>query len=74
MLLKKENEELKQHKRISIYHQMLTSAVNYFPLEQKENFEPKKQLIFKNTMDFLLEGQSMKNTGTMENLKETSLL
>ena len=53
---------------------MLTSAVNYFPLEQKENFETKKQLIFKNTMDFLREGQSMKNTGTMENLKETSLL
>ena len=42
VLLKKENEELKQHKWISIYHQMLTNTVNYFPLEQKGNFEPKK--------------------------------
>lgn len=36
VLFKKENKALKQHKRISIYHQILTSAFNYFPLEQKK--------------------------------------
>ena len=45
------------------------SAFNYFPLEQKENFEPKKQLILKSTRDFVLEGQWMTSTHAMENLK-----
>ena len=74
MLLKKENEALKQHKQISIYHQILTSAVKYFPLEQKKKFESKKQLIFKNARDFVLEGQWMTSTHTMKNLKTISQL
>ena len=45
------------------------SAFNYFPLEQKENFEPKKQLILKSTRDFVVEGQWMTSTHATENLK-----
>ena len=71
MLLKRENKALKQHKRLSIYHKILTSSVECFPLEQKENFEPKKQLIFKNTLDVVLEGQWNTNTRTTENSMET---
>ena len=71
MLLKRENKALKQHKRLSIYHKILTSPVECFPLEQKENFEPEKQLIFKNTRDVVLEGQWITNTRTTENSMET---
>ena len=71
MLLEKEHKALKQHERLSIYHKILTSSVQCFPLEQKENFEPKRQIIFKNTCDFVLEGQWVTNTRTTENSMET---
>ena len=38
-LLKKENEVQKQHEWLLIYHQIVTSVVNCFPLEQKDNFQ-----------------------------------
>lgn len=68
LLLKKENKALKQHKRLSKYHKILTGSVECFPLEQKENFAPKKQIIFKNTRDFVLGGQWITNIFTPENL------
>lgn len=68
MLLKKENKARKQHKRLSKDHKTLMSSVECFPLEQKENFVPKKQIIFKNTRDFVLGGQWITNICTPENL------
>ena len=38
VLLEKENKAQEQNKRMLIYHQILMSAANYFPLNQKENF------------------------------------
>ena len=71
-LLEKENKAQKQNKRLSIYDEMLTNAVDYFLLDQKENFVKRRQIIFKNTRDFVLEAQWNADTITTENLKETS--
>ena len=71
-LLEKENKAQKQNKRLSIYDEMLTNAVDYFLLDQKENFVKRRQIIFKNTRDFVLEAQGNADTITTENLKETS--
>ena len=71
MLLKKENKALKQYKKLSIYHKILTSNAECFPLEQKENFKPKIQIIFENARDVVLEGQWITNTSTTENSMET---
>ena len=71
-LLEKENKAQKQNKRLSIYDEMLTNAVDYFLLNQKENFVKRRQIIFKNTRDFVLEAQWNADTITTENLKETS--
>ena len=71
-LLEKENKAQKQNKRLSIYDEMLTNAVDYFLLDQKENFVKRRQIIFKNTRDFVLEAQWNADAITTENLKETS--
>ena len=71
-LLEKENKAQNQNKRLSIYPEILKNAVNYFKFGQKENFIKRKQLIFKNTKHFVLEGQWMMDTITTENLKEIS--
>ena len=71
-LLEKENKAQKQNKRLSIYDEILTNAVDYFLLDQKENFVKRRQIIFKNTRDFVLEAQWNADTITTENLKETS--
>ena len=71
-LLEKENKAQKQNKRLSIYDEMLANAVDYFLWDQKENFVKRRQIIFKNTRDFVLEAQWIGDTITTENLKETS--
>ena len=71
-LLEKENKAQKQNKRFSIYDEMLANAVDYFLWDQKENFVKRRQIIFKNTRDFVLEAQWIGDTITTENLKETS--
>ena len=71
-LLEKENKAQKQNKRFSIYDEMLANAVDYFLWDQKENFVKRRQIIFKNTRDFVLESQWIGDTITTENLKETS--
>ena len=55
-LLEKENKAQEQNERLLLYHQILTSAPNYFLLDKKQDFVAKKQLIFKNTRDSVLEG------------------
>ena len=71
-LLEKENKAQKQNKRLSIYDEMLANAADYFLWDQKENFVKRRQIIFKNTRDFVLEAQWIGDTITTENLKETS--
>ena len=55
-LLEKENKAQEQNERLLLYHQILTSAPNYFLLDKKQDFVAKKQLIFKNMRDSVLEG------------------
>ena len=55
LLLEKENKSQKQNKRLSLYHQILTNAPNYFLLDKKEDFIAKNLIIFENTKDSILE-------------------
>ena len=66
VLLQKENKVPEQNKR---YHYILTIVSNYFPLNQKEKFVEKKQLIFKNTRNCELEGLWVGTTTTTKNMK-----
>ena len=72
VLLQKENKAQEQSKRLLLYRNILTSTPNYFPLDQKEKFVEKKQLIFKNTRDFVLERLWMGTTTKTENSKAIS--
>ena len=69
MLLEKGNKVQEQNNRLLLCHQILISAANYIPLDQKENFVEKKQLILR-TQE--IEGLWMGATTTMENSKATS--
>ena len=71
VLLQKENKVPEQNKR---YHNILTIVSNYFPLNQKEKFVEKKQLIFKNTRNCVLEGLWMGTTTTTKNMKAIILI
>ena len=72
VLPQKENKAQEQSKRLLLYRNILTSTPNYFPLDQKEKFVEKKQLIFKNTRDFVLERLWMGTTTKTENSKAIS--
>ena len=56
VLLNIKNKAQKQHERLLLYHQILTSMPNYFLLDKKQDFVAKKQLILNDTKDFILEG------------------
>ena len=56
VLLNIKHKAQKQHERLLLYHQILTSMPNYFLLDKKQDFVAKKQLIFKDTKYFILEG------------------
>ena len=70
-LLDIENKDQQQNERMFLYHQILMSALNYFLLDQKENFITKKPLIFKDTKGIILEGSWQYITATTANLKVT---
>ena len=42
------------NERLSIYRQILSAPVQYFSLNQKNNFSEKKQNILKDTCDIVL--------------------
>ena len=56
VLLNIKNKAQKQHERLLLYYQILKSTPNYFLLDKKQDFVAKKQLIFKDTKYFILEG------------------
>ena len=60
VLLEKENKALKQHKRLSIYHKMLTSSVECFPLEKEENFKPETKSFLKIHVTLYLKGNGLR--------------
>ena len=60
----------KENKRLIMYDEIFTNAVGYFLSNQKKIVK-RRQLIFKNTRDFVIEGQWMVDTAIMENSKET---
>lgn len=53
-----------------MYDEIFTNAVHYL-LSNKKKIVKRRQLIFKNTRDFVIEGQWMVDTAIMENSKET---
>lgn len=55
VLLDTENKAQKQNERLFLYHEILMNTPNYLSLYQKENFISKKQFIFKDTNDFIIE-------------------
>ena len=56
VLLNIKNKAQKHHERLLLYYQILKSTPNYFLLDKKQDFVAKKQLIFKDTKYFILEG------------------
>ena len=57
ILLAIENKVQEQNERLFLYRQVLTSELQCFLLDQKENFIGEKFLIFKDKKDIILSGQ-----------------
>lgn len=53
-LLAMESKAQLTNERLSIYRQILSAPVQYFSLNQKDNFSEKKQNILKDTCDIVL--------------------
>ena len=52
-----EKEALKNHPRLSLYHQILMSVPKFFNISQKDDFTQQTKTLFKrNTKDIILEG------------------
>ena len=49
-----ENKGQVTNERLSVYRQILSAPIQYFSLNQKDNFNKQKQNILKDTRDFVL--------------------
>ena len=56
-LFRTEKNALKNHPRLYLYHQVLTSTLKNFNITQKNDFTQQRKVLFKrNTKDIILEG------------------